>query len=178
MNKKNLIYLAIIASVTFSSCKRDPEPYSNFSSDGWIYTGGDAQVDLGQDIEIQFDIENNLNVDGNVEITSGISIDNDLNLNDDGRVVINPVNENDTIRISGNMNINDSLIILGGCILLEGDFNINATGIVSVSDRAKVSVSDDLNSSGQLHGNRNVTVLGESHFNGGSTTEEAPLFNN
>ena len=178
MNKRTLIHLAFISTVFLFSCKKDPEPYVAYSSDIWNYDGGDAQIDSDEDVEIKFDIESNLNVDGSVEITSGLTIENDLNLNDDGLVVINPVNDEDTIRILGNINVNDSLIILGGCVLLEGDFNINSNGIVNVGDNAKLKIFDDLNSSGQLHGYRNVIVSGEDNFNGGSITEDVPLFSN
>lgn len=175
MKQITTISLLITGAIFLSSCKSDPEPYTYNNSNGWTYYGGDADVKNNNNVEIEFDIENNLNVDGSATITSGLSIKNDLNLNNNGKVIINTEFENDTVRINRNMNLNDSLIICQGVVLLYGDLNINSNGIVNIKDGASLKVFQDANHNGTLYGNRNLTVEGSFHKNGGSSTFAAPL---
>jgi hypothetical protein len=169
-------FLLLITSVVIcTSCKNDPEPYAYKNSNGWTYYDGDANVKDYNNVEIDFDIKDNLNVDGSAIITSDLSIKNDLNLNANGKVIINTEFEDDTVRINGNMNLNDSLNIYQGIVLLYGNLNINSNGIVNIKDGASLKVYKDVNHNGTLYGNRNLTVQGTFHNNGGSSTFAAPI---
>lgn len=175
--KKTQIYVLVLIGLGFLfSCKEDPTPYKSYN--GWYYTGGDAYVKDSEDANIDFDIQNNLNVDGDVRITSNLSIKNDLNLNTDGKVIIDTEFEDDTVRIRGNMNLNDSLLIQRGVVILYGNLNINKNGILNVNDGAQLQVRDDINHNGHFYGTRNLTVNGTFHKNGGSFTQSEPLIIN
>ena len=175
MKRVNAVFIALFLLGAIA-CKKDPLPYTNIYNNGWYYNGGDADVNANDHIVVDFDIENNLNVDGGAEIIAETSIGGDLNLNDNGKVVIDIPWEHDTVYVNGNVNINDSLIVLDGVLRINGNLNINATGIVNVSDPAALWVEGDINNSGELYGYRNVRVDGTHHQNGGSTTTQAPLY--
>lgn len=161
--------------LTFASCKEDPTPYTYRTQNGWNYYGGDAEINQNQNITVDFDIENNLNVDGQVSLTSALSIKNDLNLNDYGKIIIDIPSDNDTIYIHGNMNLNDSLLIYKGYIILDGNLNINTNGIINISNKAHLFVKKDINHNGLMYGSKNVEVLGTFHKNGSSETFTEPL---
>ena len=169
-------FLICLFGLSLTSCKDDPEPFFTIIAEGVTFSNGDATVNLGQNAEVDFDIDNNLNADGLVNIVDGVSIANDLNLNDDGKVIIAPTSPDDTIFVFGNININDSLIISNGTLCLNRNLNINQGGILNVSNGANVHVQGDINTSGQIHGNRNITLNGIFNQNNGSITEEEPLF--
>ena len=170
-----LLISALLALFSLSSCNEDPKPYKIYNNGVWVYDGGNAVVNTNDNVELQFDVQTNLNVDGDVLITDGISIGNDLNLNDGGKVIVNIPWYNDTVYINGNINLNDSLLFENGYIILEGNLNINATGIMNISDSSFVHVRGDVNNSGQLFGTNNLSVDGTFHANGGSTDTPSPL---
>ncbi len=168
---KNIFYCVALLLLV-SSCKKDPMPYTN--SSGWIYNGGDGQVNEHEDLELDFDIENNLNVDGQAEIIGNVTIGSDLNLNDDGKVIIDIPYEDDTVYVNGNVNLNDSLLMIDGFLWINGNLNINDGGVLNVTDSAKVQVDGDINNSGYLFGNQNINTLGTLHNNSGNL-QELPL---
>ena len=73
------------------------------------------------------------------------------------------------------MNLNDSLLIQRGVVILYGNLNINSNGVLNVSDGAKLQVRDDINHNGRFYGTRNLTVNGTFHKNGTSFTQSEPL---
>lgn len=159
---KKLLYISL-SLILLSSCKKDPETWRG--SDGWEYYDGDGYIQDHHDVYINFDIESNLNVDGDATITDNLTIGNDLNLNHGGKTIIDTYEHDDTVYIQQNVNVNDSLLIFRGVVIVKGDFNVNATGIVNVSDSARLEVHHHLNNSGQVHGARNISVLGVLHDN-------------
>ncbi len=173
MKKTKISVLVFLGLGFLFSCKEDPTPYQSYN--GWYYTGGDATVKDNEDATIDFDIDNNLNVDGDVRITSDLSIKNDLNLNTKGKGIIDTEFENDTVRITGNMNLNDSLLIQRGIVILYGNLNINSNGVLNVSDGAQLQVRYDINHNGRFYGTRNLTVNGTFYKNGGSFSQSEPL---
>ena len=170
------ITLIISLAIILFSCNKDPEPYAIYHSNGLVLNGNDATVTNNTNVDLDFNINNNLNVDGNVKIVSGIDIGNDLNLNDGGKVTIDYATENDTFFIRGNMNVNDTLHVKDGIVFLDGNLNINGTGVLNVQDEASVIVALDLNNAGYVFGNRNITVNGSFQNNSGNS-QEAPLNN-
>jgi hypothetical protein len=173
--KKIIALVYTLLTISLLSCKKDPEPYMYKQQNGWIYYGGDGVVNTQDNVAIDFDIQNNLNVNGTVTFTDYLSIKNDLNINQNGKTIIATQKAQDTIKIYGNVNLNDSMLVKQGVVLIYGNLNINATGILNVSDNAKMCISKDINNSGKLFGNQNIKTDGSLHQNAGSTTKTTPL---
>ncbi len=154
---KNLLYLAL-GILLLSSCKKDPETWESRGNNGWEYYEGDGEIQYYHDVVVNFDIENNLNIDGSATITDNLNIGNDLNLNKGGLTIIDTYYADDTVYIKENMNVNDSLLIFKGVVIVHGNLNVNATGILNVSDSARLYVDNHLNNAGHIHGARNIYV--------------------
>lgn len=172
---KNLFYFAL-GILLLSSCKKDPETWESRGNNGWEYYNGNGDILYYHDVVVNFDIDKNLNVDGGATITDNLTIGNDLNLNSGSKTIIDTYYSTDTVYIRQNANINDSLLIFKGVVIVHGDFNVNATGVVNVSDSARLYVHNHLNNAGHVHGARNIYVnLGRLHDNS-NYYKAAPLY--
>lgn len=120
-------------------------------------------------------IRNNANINGSLIIKDYTTIGTDFNLNKSGTIVIDMPYDSMVVSVGNNMNVNDSLIIKRGILKIGTNFNINATGVVNVSNHGKLIVNHDLGQSGQLFGNQNVEVKHVYNNNNPAGTFEEPL---
>ncbi len=169
---KNLLYLAL-GILLLSSCKKDPETWRG--SEGWEYKNGDGEIEVYHDAYLSFDIENNLNVNGTATITDELTIGNNLNLNQGGVTIIDTYFADDTVYIQQNVNINDSLLIFKGIVIVRGNFNVNGTGVVNVSDSASLRVDNHLNNSGHIYGAHNIDINSGTLHNNSNFYKTEPL---
>lgn len=175
MKKTYKLILTLSVSSLLFSCAEDPEPWFSLGNNGWEYYNGDGNIKEDKDVILDFDIDNNLNLDGTATITTGLSIGDNLNLNKGGKSIIDTYHEDDTIYIDGKININDSLLIFNGIVIVRDDININSTGVINVANSATLITRNDLNNSGSIYGMKNVTVDGVTNLNGGNVTKQEPL---
>jgi len=111
---------------------------------------------------------------GDVKISGNCEVDRDLNFNS-GRITIGNDKSTiaDTVRIYINFNIFGDLLIQGGVVVVEHDFNQNK-GVVCVTDGAKLIVKGSLNQGSELYGKRNIVVKGEYNQNAPSLIDDEP----
>lgn len=69
--------------------------------------------------------------------------------------------EEDTIYITGNMNIEDSLSLMNGFIVLDGDLTIQEKAVLNISSSAFLYVKKDINLNGTIYGSENLACKGE-----------------
>jgi len=111
-----------------------------------------------------------INMDnGIIYITGSPTISTDFNLNN-GTVYIGNSNSDinrDTVKIKSQLNIQDSLFINGGVVLLESNLNLSNGGFISVANNAKFIIEHNLNQGGDIYGFNNITIKGASNHNSG-----------
>jgi len=170
MKVSQLFFSTILLSCLIS-CHKD-----NNDSTVWHYNGsGDGNIDSTKNATISFEIKSNLNVNGDAMLKENASILHDLNLNQRGRVVVLTKNETDTVKVEGNTNIDDTLLIQRGIVVITHDLNINSKGVLNCSNDAQIIVEGSLNQAGTLWGLKRIKVLKATNINNKQTTYDNPI---
>lgn len=137
-----------------------------YENKDYSYAGyGSSIVEDYQYAEVSFVIQENLNVHGAAVLTNNTIIGNDLNLNSNGRIIVAPTYDTCQIIVYGNTNINDSLFVERGTLIIKGNLNINATGFVNCSPEARIIVERDLNQAGDLFGLKYFVIYNHRNIN-------------
>ncbi len=122
-------------------------------------------------------IRNNAIVKGEVYFLGAAFIDTDFNQYPNSKVVIDAPFETTEIIIDNNLNLEDSLIVKKGTLIINKDFNLlGAKGVLNISNAGHVIVKNDFNQGSQLYGKQNLSVNGKFNDNNPSGTFEAPLY--
>lgn len=137
-----------------------------YENKAYSYPGyGTSIVEDYQYAEVSFLIQENLNVHGSAILTDNTIIGNDLNLNSNGRIIVAPSYDTCQIIVYGNTNINDSLFVERGTLIIKGNLNINATGFVNCSPEAQIVIERDLNQAGDLFGLKYFVIYNHRNIN-------------
>ena len=79
--------------------------------------------------------------------------------------------------IDNNLNIEDSLIVKKGTLIVRKDLNLmGAKGVLNISSTGHVIVEHDFQQGSMLYGKQNLTVNGVFNDNNPSGTFEEPLY--
>jgi len=146
MKKTHIIVACIVLSACLASvqsCKKDKDKQEELKEQ--VQSTGN--VDQGDEAEIDYDINTTLNVNGTAEFQEPSTVSSDINVNSAGKVVVDLNEDNDLVTVTGNANLNDSLVIRGGNLTINGCLNLNNTGKVLI---------DDPNSTVTIGGNANI----------------------
>lgn len=122
-------------------------------------------------------VRNNFLVKGQVYFLGAAFIGTDFNQFPDSKVVIDAPFETTEIVIDNNLNIQDSLIVKRGTLIVNKDLNLmGAKGVLNISNAGHVIVKNDFNQDSQLYGKNNLTVEGTFNDNNSGGTFEEPLY--
>lgn len=159
--KKVLLAIAIVG-LCFSCSKKEEETPVAYDN-----------IDSGKVANVPNKVTTNINVNGGkANFGQSTQLQGDLNLNR-GKVVINADTDTSKVIVSGNANLNDTVVVKRGILMITHDFNINNKGVVNCYNGASVVVGNHLNQNGTVYGFKNFKAA-VNNLSGAIKIEQEP----